>query len=249
MRVLALDTTRRDGSLALVEGNRVVAEHHGDPSRSHAERLPGDILALLDVQGMTLADVDLFAVASGPGSFTGLRVGIATIQGLAFVSGRKVVAVSALEALAHATAVHHLEGAIVGAWMDAHRAEVFTALYRWAPRLPFGPSSVTEIEGPAVREPLAALTQWAPLIAAERVVFAGDGATLYEPLIRARRPNVQVFDPPILAGTIGLMAAARADKAIEPSSIRPLYVRRPDAEVDRERKALAKAGATGPGKP
>src|SRR5438046_705271 len=91
VRVLALDTTTRAGSVALVEDGRVLDERAGDATRTHAERLPAELLARLDAGDLTLADVDLFAVASGPGSFTGLRIGIATMQGLAFVGGRRIV--------------------------------------------------------------------------------------------------------------------------------------------------------------
>src|SRR5262245_17667106 len=125
MRVLALDTTTRDGSVAVVEDDRVLVERGGDPARTHGERLPGDILIALHEAGLALQDVDLFAVAVGPGSFTGLRVGIATIQGLAFVGQRRVVPVSALLALAHAGSRDLPVGARIGAWMDAHRGEVF----------------------------------------------------------------------------------------------------------------------------
>src|SRR5215470_12434494 len=100
MRVLALDTTTRAGSVALVDGDAVIDERGGDASRTHAERLPAEILSILAAHHRAIADVDLFAVASGPGSFTGLRIGIATIQGLAFVSGRRIVAVPALDAIA-----------------------------------------------------------------------------------------------------------------------------------------------------
>ena len=72
----------------------------GDPSRSHGEQLPGQLMAMLDDEGVALHDVDLFAVSIGPGSFTGLRVGIATIQGLALASGKPVVPVSTFDALA-----------------------------------------------------------------------------------------------------------------------------------------------------
>src|ERR1700681_1714887 len=132
MHVLALDTTTRAGSLALVDEDRSVEEVSGDPSRPHAEQLPGGILALLGRHGLAMSDVDVFAVASGPGSFTGLRIGIATIQGLAFATSRPVVAVSALEALAHAASADLAPGALVAAWIDAHRHEVFAALYRVA---------------------------------------------------------------------------------------------------------------------
>src|SRR5258706_10996707 len=100
MKVLALDTTTRAGSVALVDDDRIVEERGGDGARTHAERLPAEITAVADANQLALSDVDLYAVASGPGSFTGLRIGIATIQGLAFVYGRRVVALPALEALA-----------------------------------------------------------------------------------------------------------------------------------------------------
>src|SRR5437764_13514239 len=98
MKVLALDTTTRAGSAALVEDDRVVAERSGDGARTHALRLPGEILALADEHAWPLSAIDLYAVASGPGSFTGLRIGIATIQGLAIVHRRRVVSVPVLDA-------------------------------------------------------------------------------------------------------------------------------------------------------
>ena len=87
MRVLALDTTTRGGSVAIAEDGRVVFERVGDGARSHAERLPAELIDAVQTVGWSLADIDLFAVASGPGSFTGLRIGIATMQGLAVVKG------------------------------------------------------------------------------------------------------------------------------------------------------------------
>src|SRR6476646_5153457 len=113
MRVLALDTTTRAGSVAVVDGDRVLVDECGDPARSHAERLPADLLAALERAGLTIADIDLFAVASGPGSFTGLRIGIATMQGLAFVRQKRIVPVSVLFGLAIAGAVGLDEHAVV----------------------------------------------------------------------------------------------------------------------------------------
>src|SRR5438445_13751240 len=98
MRVLALDTTSAAGSVALVDDARVIAERRGDPSRTHAERLPAEIIELLDAHGMAISAIDLFAVASGPGSFTGLRIGLATMQALAFVRRRRLVGGPALDA-------------------------------------------------------------------------------------------------------------------------------------------------------
>src|SRR6267142_7270040 len=130
MRVIAFDTTTRAGSVALIVDGRVIEERAGDASRSHAERLPAEIIALADTHHVAWPDVDLYAVASGPGSFTGLRIGIATVQGLAFVHNRRIVGIPALEALAHAGSVDLGAGVLIAAWMDAHRRDVFAAVYR-----------------------------------------------------------------------------------------------------------------------
>src|ERR1700693_4419729 len=105
MHVLALDTTTRDGSVALVDEHHVIEERRGDAVRTHAERLPAELLTLADAHGLSVRGIDLFAVAAGPGSFTGLRIGIATIQGLAFVGRKRIAPVSALEALAQAASL------------------------------------------------------------------------------------------------------------------------------------------------
>jgi len=231
MRVLALDTTTRAGSVAVVDDDRVVVDHRGDAARSHAERLPADLLAALERGGMTLADVDVFAVASGPGSFTGLRIGIATMQGLAFVQQKRIVPVSALFALAIGGAAALGDGAVVGAWMDAHRREVFSALYRVTSAPPFAPERLIELEPPAVGDPGAVWTRWRRL--AEPSAIVGDGAVQYAAEIAA---STRVIDAPPLAGIIGRVAAVRASRgdSVTPAGVQPLYVRRPDAEIARD---------------
>ena len=253
MHVLALDTTTREGSVALVVGDRVVDERRGDPSRTHAERLPGEVLALAAANGLSIADVDLFAVAAGPGSFTGLRIGIATMQGFAFTTGRPMVAVSALDALAAVSGADRpdaADGGLVGAWMDAHRGEVFAALYRVvaAPALEpvFAPGRVAELEGPTVGNPAATLKRWLESAIGDpgrSISFLGDGAVLYAQVIERWggaqcRPVVVSRLTPLLAGAIGRLAAAKARRGetIAPGAVQPLYVRRPDAEIERDRK-------------
>ena len=103
MLVLALDTTTRRGSVALVRDGVELESYAGDEGVTHGQRLPGDLVRVLDRQKLSLGDVDLFAVAAGPGSFTGLRIGIATMQGLALASGKPIIGVSALDALHHAS--------------------------------------------------------------------------------------------------------------------------------------------------
>jgi tRNA threonylcarbamoyladenosine biosynthesis protein TsaB len=234
MYVIGLDTTTRAGSVALVDERAIVEERAGDAARSHAERLPRDVVDLIRDHGLSVSDIDLFGVASGPGSFTGLRIGIATVQGLAFVRRRRVLGVSALEALAHAGSRELRAGAVVAAWMDAHRREVFAALYRVAPAAPFTAARLEEMEGPTVGDPAATLARWSNGHGSAPAVFVGDGAILYQDVIRQRAIDPEIVSAPMLAGTIGRLAAARAGEAGEPSDIRPLYVRRPDAEIARD---------------
>jgi tRNA threonylcarbamoyl adenosine modification protein YeaZ len=125
MLVLALDTTTRTGSCALARDGRTVLEQTGDGTRSQAARLPADLMGLLSLAELPLADVDVFAVATGPGSFTGLRVGIATMQGLSFAMGKPLVGISALDALAVAGG----NGRVL-TWVDAWRGEVYSACYQ-----------------------------------------------------------------------------------------------------------------------
>jgi tRNA threonylcarbamoyladenosine biosynthesis protein TsaB len=236
MRALALDTTTRAGSVALVDDDRIVDERSGDGARTHAERLPAEILALADAHGLALADVDLYGVASGPGSFTGLRIGIATIQGLAFVHRRRIVGVPALEALAHAGSVDLGAGVLIAAWMDAHRRDVFAAVYRVTGAALFGESRLEEVAGPAVGDPVSTLARWRAEVGEMPAVFIGDGATMYAQEIARDVAGARVMPHPRLAGTVGRLAIARASAALDPAGVRPLYVRRPDAEIARENK-------------
>ena len=237
MHVLALDTTTRDGSVALVDEHHVIDERRGDAVRSHAERLPGELVRLAGAHGLAISEIDLFAVASGPGSFTGLRIGIATIQGLALTTGRRIVAVSALEALAESTA--STPATFVAAWMDARRHDVFTALYRITDAAAFSPERLVEVEEPIVGNPAATLTRWRNRMRDASVMFVGDGAVLYADAISScASAGWQVLPQvPLLAGAIGRMAAARAERGdtIDPAAVHPLYVRRPDAEVARDK--------------
>jgi tRNA threonylcarbamoyladenosine biosynthesis protein TsaB len=129
MLILALDTSTAAGSASVVRDQTVLAARVGDARLPHGQRLPGDLLAVLSAAGVALQDIELFAVVAGPGAFTGLRIGIAAIQGLAFASGRPVVGISALDALADAAGLDAAAGDLVAAVMDAARQEVFTALY------------------------------------------------------------------------------------------------------------------------
>jgi tRNA threonylcarbamoyladenosine biosynthesis protein TsaB len=239
MLTLALDTSSAAGSAAIVRDDRLVIEREGDGSRPHGQRLPRELMTLLDAAQITLADVDLFAVAIGPGSFTGLRLGIATIQGLALTSGKRVVPVSTFEAFRLAS---HLgprtsdagdrastTKPLTGVWIDAHRGEVFAALY--------------DADGAVVHEPTSlapapTLETWTAAIGHRRVVFAGDGAVKYRDAISARLGDTAEIPAavPLLAGGIGWIALREPFRAVRPHGVAPLYVRRSDVELARDRR-------------
>jgi tRNA threonylcarbamoyladenosine biosynthesis protein TsaB len=202
----------------------------GDRTRSHAERLPADLLELLDANGLRLTDIDLFAVASGPGSFTGLRIGIATMQGLALVGRRPLAGVSALTALAHAGSRDLAARTRVGAWMDGYRRDVFAALFEVTGEPVLTPERLIERENPTVGDPSRVLDRWKR--AGPPAIIIGDGAVEYADIAA----GIDVLPAPPLAGIIGLLALERARRGetVTPAGIQPLYVRRPDAELARD---------------
>jgi tRNA threonylcarbamoyladenosine biosynthesis protein TsaB len=230
MIVLALDTTSRAGSVAIVHDAVVRVELVGDLAVTHGQRLPLELQRALDAAGVTIAAVDLFAVVAGPGSFTGLRVGIATIQGLAMAGRKKVVAVPTLQALAHA-AMNASPGA-AGAWIDAQRGEVFAALY--------APDARRVLIEPVSAPPDAVLEAWSRQTDIRSITFIGDGAVRYGDIIANRAgPAASIVAGPPLAGIAGRIAAAEPARAILPHAIVPVYVRKSDAELARARREQA----------
>ena len=226
--ILSLDTTTRGGSVALIRDGRVVFEQAGNAERTHTERLPSELMSACDAGGVGIAEVELFAVAVGPGSFTGLRMGIATVQGLAMARDRLVVPVSTLQALAAAAPGN---AGRIAAWMDAQRGEVFAQMFDRTPagEVPLGDA----VSAP----PEAVLTLHASLL--ESATFHGDGAARYrERIVTALGETACPIDPVRpLAGAIGLIAARDPERAILPHAIAPIYVRRPDVEITRDRRA------------
>jgi tRNA threonylcarbamoyladenosine biosynthesis protein TsaB len=235
---LALDTTTKAGSVAVMEGDRLLAVIHGDAGRTHGERLPGEIEAVLRRADVTPRELGLLAVATGPGAFTGLRIGLAAIQGLAMVIDRPVVGVSALDALAASV----LEGADssvawVAPWMDAQRGEVFAAFYSRDER---AAAAVVPSRDPVVGTPAVLLRTLSPVLI-ERTVFVGDGALRYQAEIAeftgrsARVAAAPTALSPFIA-RLGQKLAARG-QAGPPHALQPLYIRRSDAELERARKS------------
>jgi tRNA threonylcarbamoyl adenosine modification protein YeaZ len=247
--VVALDSTTPIGSVAVAESPQDVDVRAGDASRGWGERLPGDVLTVLDAHGLRLSQVDVFAVAAGPGSLTGLRVGIATIQGFAFATGRSVAAVSALDLLAEHAATRGRDAPawdkdgprpLIGAWTNALRGEVFTALYQLLPADEPGADPWLLVDGPQVGSPAAAAAAWRRRAGDRPLVVAGDvDADLGAVLAASFGPAVTMLSRPLLAGPLVRVAFRRAARGelVVPHAVRPVYVRKPDAVLARERGA------------
>ena len=212
----------------MVQGGHVLAEMRGNPELTHGERLPGELIRTLDAAGVPLGEVDLLAVAAGPGSFTGLRVGIATMQGLATATGLRIVPVSVFEALARSAGAGDAPLAV---WIDAQRGQVFAVLYDAA-----ADRALTE---PSSLPPVDTLAAWKALGVTGSVRFVGDGAVRYRTTVEAElgARALMLPEPPPLAGFIGRIAAEHPERAVLPHAVVPIYVRRPDAELARGKRA------------
>ena len=215
--------------MAVADGDRILALLPGDESRTHGERLPGELARALEEAGVARDRIDLLAVATGPGAFTGLRIGLAATQGLAMTLNKPVVGVSALDALAAQAAGEDVD--VIVPWMDAQRGDVFATLIDY-------PSGAT-LETPAAANPRALLDAWQTHLMNRRVMFIGDAAGRDAKLIeQAGHGKWTIRSPLPLAPQIARIGLRRAElgHAGPPHALEPIYVRRPDAEIERERR-------------
>ncbi len=227
--ILALDTTTRGGSVAVADGDRMLALLPGDESRTHGERLPGELARALDHAGIARERIDLLAVATGPGAFTGLRIGLAAIQGLAMTLNKPVIGVSALDALAEQ--VTDSDADVLIPWMDAQRGDVFATL--------IDRRSGATLETPAAANPQLLLDTWRPHLANRRAIFIGDAAARDASLIEQAGAGMwETRAPSALAPQIATLGRrlAQDGKAGPPHALEPIYVRRPDAEIERDNR-------------
>ena len=240
MVVLALETATRAGSLALWRDG-AVASAVGDVRRTHAERLPADALSLLSGAGLQLADVDLFAVVSGPGSFTGLRVGIAAAQGFALASGKRVVGVPTLDAIASAWVQQNMlkYPTLVVACLDGQRGQMFYGGWEFNGD---GRTAQARVD-PSVGLP-SELADRVRNLADLPVVVVSDDLDRLRPLL-ADAAQIEAI-PMRLADVAVRFAASHPSDAVAPHALRPIYIRRPDAELARDRARPLTAERTVP---
>lgn len=223
--ILAADTSTNINTVALCLGEDVLVETLADSRRLHAERLLPTVDWILREAGVALEEIDLLAISAGPGSFTGLRIGVATWKGLAFGAGLPTMAVPTLDALARAAA---WEG-LVCPVLDARMQEVFTAQYRLGPG---GREKVMEDRVCSVSALLEGLSG--------KVYFLGDGLGLYGGMIRERLPEA-VLAPAYLGAPRAALVAAEAyalwqqGVPADAATLAPVYLRKSQAEVNRKR--------------
>ena len=223
MLILAVDTTTPGGSVALLEDETLLGEANVESPATHSARLFRSIDFLLGALAKDIKDVEAFAVAAGPGSFTGIRIGVGAVKSLAFASGKPVAPVSTLLALATKLAT---EGApLVCPLLDAKKEEIYAGLFE------AGEGRLVEIIPQGAYDPEAF---FARLPAGRVIAFAGSGLALYKAKLmphvgdRARFPERS----PFIAAEIGRIGAGliRAGKGIDAAALEPLYFRRSQAE-------------------
>jgi tRNA threonylcarbamoyladenosine biosynthesis protein TsaB len=221
MLILALDTTSRHGSLALARDGAVLEAAAVEAPDGFGQILFQRIDELLERHGVKLADIDCYAAASGPGSFTGIRVGLTAVKALAEVHGKPVVAVSNLLALASLA-----EGRHRAPVMDARRGEVFAAVYDEQLRAVV---SETAVKWPVFLESL--VDRQVTFIGANADIFAPGGAA--PPKHGSHSKSRYITAPEPLAAAVARLAVARVARGETqpPEAVDANYVRRSDAEL------------------
>ncbi len=241
MKILAIDSSGLVATVALVEDENLIAEYTIHHKKTHSQTL---MPMLEEIRGMVELDlntVDAIAVASGPGSFTGLRIGAATAKGLAMGLGKPIIEVPTLEGLAYQM---YGARALVCPIMDARRNQVYTGLYRFIENTTGSAAAGYKLEvlkeGRAcdIMECIEAVNGME-----QPVIFLGDGVPVFEALIR-EHATVPVFFAPAhrrlqSAASVGALAVefAKEGRFTEAKDHAPEYFRMSQAERERmERK-------------
>jgi len=224
MKVLGIETATRAGGAAIVDGSGLVGEIFDKEGPTHSRRLLPAIDRLLADAGWRPRDIDLVAVSVGPGSFTGLRIGLAAAKGFVMASGAEIIGVSTLDAFAHLVAKASY-GLPILPVIDARKSEVFTARFDARGKRE---SEDENISPEALAEK----------VRGRKAVLAGDGARLYGDILMAEldssslRADPRFDDPrPCAVAEMGLILhekGARCDLA----TLAPVYVRAPDAVIN-----------------
>lgn len=223
MKILAIESSAKAASVALVEDGRLLAQNVQHAGLTHSRTLLPMLHSLLDGLGLELADIDKIAVAHGPGSFTGLRIGVATAKGLAYGAEKPLVGVSSLEAMAHQA--KHLGAGLITPVMDARREQVYNALFRTE-----GTSltRLTEDRAIAIEDLFAQADHKGPYL------LVGDGAALCYTYLQSAGIPAEVLPEHLVQQTAwGVAMAARNLSGTCVHDVNPCYIRPTQAERER----------------
>jgi len=224
MKILAVDTATTSCSVAIVDKTSLLSEFILDREETHSKHLMDMIKASLRMSGLDFSDLDGFAVTRGPGSFTGLRIGISTIKGLAVASEKPVVGVSSLETLA--LQVSYCRDLICPI-LDARKGEVYFSRYRF----------LNGHLDKQIRERVAPPDKAVDDLN-EPCLFVGNGALLYKEMILENMGEFASFAPmiqnTIRASTIAYLSMAKFENndTDDIDKILPYYIRKSDAELN-----------------
>ncbi len=216
MRILALDTSLAACSVAVLDGGAVLAHRHDVIGRGHAERLMPMLAEVLAAAGIGIGDVDRLAATTGPGTFTGIRVGLAAARGLALATGKPLIGVTTFEALVAGQAEPDAAGRPVLVAIDAGRGDVYAQVFD-SKRLPLAPPAI------------AAIGEIPALLPAGPVWLVGPAAESVKTAAGARAADLALapvsVDPD--AVQVARLAALRALPAPGAPPVGPLYLRTP----------------------
>ena len=231
MKVLGIDSSGMTATVALIEDDKLIAEFTVNNKRTHSETLMPMIDKVLTASETDIRDVELLAIASGPGSFTGLRIGAATVKGLGMSLDVPVAAIPTCEGLAM-----NLSGTdrLVCPLMDARRNRVYTGLYRVSGDMP---EAVIEQTACDISEIVDKVNE-----AGEKVIFLGDGAAIFKEYIESNirvefsfaNANASLQRGASIA-SLGLLYQ-KAGKTVSVDEFTPVYLRPSQAERVREEK-------------
>lgn len=227
MRILSVDSSSVTASVAITENGKVLAENFINNGLTHSQTLMPMVEKTIQESGISVKDIDLFAITHGPGSFTGVRIGIASVKGMADALGKQCVAVSTLEAIAEPL---KNEDVIACAVMDARCNQVYTAIFNAGDRL-------CEDKAVLIDELGEELKRYD-----KKIVFIGDGSVLCYEKLCENIQNCEVADERIRyvhGSSVGFVAEDKIKNGEEPinsANLVPFYLRLPQAERELKLK-------------
>jgi tRNA threonylcarbamoyladenosine biosynthesis protein TsaB len=225
MKILALDTALNACSVAVLDDGNVQAHVHEKRARGHAETLMPLIQDLMKTCGMRYSDLDLIAVTVGPGTFTGLRIGLAAARGIALAAAKPCRGITTLEALAASVPASASQDRPIIATADARRREIYAQV--------FTAVRTTDLVAPETDPVALPLVDADSFLTMDTALIIGSGGPLLaaHPEFDATRFQVSDLDPDPDARLVGKLAAARPIPKLSDGPPAPLYLRAPDAKL------------------